>query len=106
MGVFRLQSVKNPIYYIPYSLIHSMKYFLGLLGVGLGILLVVKTEWLIQNFGTSTWAETHMGTSGGTRLMYKLIGIIIIFLSFMAMTGLLGGFILAIFGGIFGAGLQ
>lgn len=80
-----------------------MKYFLGLLGIGLGVLLVIKTEWFIQTFGTSVWAEQHMGTNGGTRLLYKLIGIAAIFISLMAMTGLLGPFLLSSLGGLFGA---
>lgn len=79
-----------------------MSLFLGLLGVLLGILLVIKTEWIVESFGTSSWAEEHLGTSGGTRLMWKLIGIAIIFISFMGMTGLLGGAVLAIFGPLFG----
>ncbi len=79
-----------------------MKYFLGLLGIGLGIILVVKTEWFIQNFGTNSWAEQHLGTSGGTRLMYKLIGVLFIFIAMMSITGLLGPFVLNTAGRLFG----
>ena len=79
-----------------------MKYILGILGVVLGTLLVIKTEWIIENFGTSSWAEEKMGTSGGTRLLYKLIGIAIIFVAMLGMTGLLGGVILSVFGRLFG----
>ena len=64
--------------------------------------MVIKTEWFIQNFGTSSWAEQHLGSSGGTRLMYKLIGIIIIILSMMGMTGMLGEVIINVFGRLFG----
>ncbi len=79
-----------------------MKYILALLAIALGFFLVAKTEWFVQNFGTSEWAESKLGTSGGTRLMYKGIGVIIIFLALMGLTGQLGGFVLAIFGGLFG----
>ncbi len=79
-----------------------MKYFIGLLGIALGCLLIIKTEGFIESFGTSAWAEEHMGSNGGTRLLYKLIGLGIIFLSFMGMFGLLGGFILGTFGRLFG----
>lgn len=79
-----------------------MKYILALLAVALGALLVIKTEWFIENFGTSDWAESKFGLSGGTRTMYKVIGVIIIFLALMGLTGQLGGFVLAIFGGLFG----
>lgn len=78
-----------------------MKYFFGLLGIALGVVLIIKTEWFIQNFGTNAWAEQHLGTSGGTRLMYKLIGLVIIFIAMMGMTGLLGGFIMATIGKLF-----
>ena len=79
-----------------------MKYLLGILGIALGTILVIKSEWFLQNFGASTWAEEHLGTSGGSRLMYKLIGLVFIFISIMAVTGMLGGFVLAIVGPLFG----
>ena len=78
-----------------------MKYVLGLLVIVVGALLVIKTEWFIENFGQSSWAEDKLG-GGGSRLMYKLIGIAAILLSLMAMTGMLGEVIIGIFGGIFG----
>jgi len=78
-----------------------MRYVLGFLGVAFGILIVIKTEWIIQNFGTSEWAEAHMGLSGGTRLLYKLIGMVIIFISMLAVTGMLGGFVMGTIGKLF-----
>lgn len=79
-----------------------MKYFIALLAIVIGAFLVIKTEWFIENFGASSWAEEHMGTSGGTRLLYKLIGLGMILISFLGITGLLGGIILSIFGPLFG----
>jgi hypothetical protein len=79
-----------------------MKYFIGILGIIVGAVLVIKTEWFVQNFGTIEWAEAHLGYSGGTRLMYKLIGLAFILLSLMGMTGLLGAIILKLFGPLFG----
>ncbi len=66
-----------------------------------GILLVLKTEWFVQNFGSNAWAEEHLGTSGGTRLMYKLIGIAFIFFGFLAITNLHQSFLLGTIGKIF-----
>lgn len=66
-----------------------------------GLLLILKTEWFIQNFGTSAWAEEHLGYNGGTRLMYKVIGLILIFFGFMAITNLLNDFLLGTVGKIF-----
>ncbi len=79
----------------------TMKYFIGLLAIALGIVLVIKTEWFLENFGVNTWAEEHLGTSGGSRLMYKLIGLAIIFIAMMGLTGLLGGFIMGTVGRLF-----
>lgn len=53
-----------------------------------GFLLVWKTEWLVQNFGHIDWAEQHLGSDGGTRLFWKLIGILIILIGFGTLTGI------------------
>lgn len=76
-----------------------MKYFLGIILIGLGFLITWKADWIMNNFGRIPWAEEHLGMEGGTRLMWKLIGILIILGSFMYMTGMLGGIFRAIFGG-------
>lgn len=82
-----------------------MNFFWGFLGIVAGLLLIAKTEWFVQNFGANAWAEEHLGTSGGTRLMYKIVGLVFIFISMMAMTGLLGGFIMGTFGKLFTFGI-
>lgn len=79
-----------------------MKYLLGFLGIVLGAAMVIKTEWLVENFGTNDWAEQHLGSSGGSRLMYKLIGIAIIIIALLGVTGSLGSIILGVFGRLFG----
>lgn len=78
-----------------------MKYVFGILIIVLGTLLVIKTEWFVNNFGRSEWAEQHMG-SGGSHLFYKLVGIVFILGSLMAMTGLLGEILIGTFGKLFG----
>lgn len=75
--------------------------FLGLLGIGIGFLITWKSEWIIQNFGSNDWAERTFGASGGSRLFYKLIGVAIIFLGVLHLTGLLGGFFSATLGWLF-----
>ena len=74
---------------------------LWLIGGGVGFLIIWKSEWLYQNFGTVAWAEEHLGTEGGSRLFYKLFGLMMIFVSFLGVSGFLGGLILGIFGGLF-----
>lgn len=77
-----------------------MQYFIGALFVGLGILLVLKTEWFLENFGPITWAEENLGTSGGSRLAYKLLGILVIFIGFLLITNLFDGFLMGTIGKI------
>ncbi|MFC1613604.1 hypothetical protein ACFL23_04735 [Patescibacteria group bacterium] len=71
-----------------------MSFFVGLTLITIGVILVIKSEWFYQNFGSIQWAEQHLGTSGGSRIMYKLIGLICIFLGIMGITGLLNVFLL------------
>lgn len=82
-----------------------MLYIIGVLAIALGTVLIIYTEWFVDNFGRSSWAESHLGSEGGTRLLYKLIGLAFILLAFMTMTGITQGIILGIFGNLF-LGLQ
>lgn len=77
-----------------------MKIIIGLLMVVAGFFLIWKTEAIYQFTGANAWAEKHLGTEGGTRILYKLIGLVVIFLGFLTMTGLIGGFIVWLFGPI------
>ena len=65
--------------------------------VVVGALLVMKSNWIVQNFGYSEFAESKIKMYGGTRLMWKLIGIITIFMGFLVITDLYGDVILFIF---------
>ena len=77
---------------------------IGLFIVVAGAAIVIKAEWFYQTFGTIPSAEKYLGTEGGSRLGYKLIGILTCVIGFMVMTNMLGGFLWSIFGGLF-AGL-
>lgn len=78
-----------------------MKYVLALIVVAVGALMVIKTAWFLENFGTSDWAEAKLG-GGGSRLMYKLMGLGAIILAILGVTGALGEIILSVFGSLFG----
>lgn len=73
----------------------------GLLLCGLGFLVVWKTDWIVSNFGMSDWAESKLGSSGGTRIMYKFIGIFVMFFGMLVMTGLSSGFLMGTVGKLF-----
>jgi hypothetical protein len=64
------------------------KIIFGIIIAGIGFILVWKSEWLLNNFGRIPFAEKHLAHSGGTRLMYKIIGIIVIIIGLMYATDL------------------
>ena len=79
-----------------------MKYIIFLILIGFGFLIVWKNEKFMEFFGRVAWAEKHFGFSGGSRLFYKMFGIVIIILSAMMLTGWLQKIILAIFAPMIG----
>lgn len=81
-----------------------MQFIIGIFAVLAGVGMILKTQWLIENFGTNSWAEEHLGTSGGSRLLYKFIGLVAIFIGFLLVTGLFGGFLMGTIGRIFPRG--
>lgn len=78
-----------------------MYFFFGILAVVAGAVLIIKAEWFYENFGTIAWAEEHLGGSGGSRLMYKLVGLTMIFFGFLIVTGQFTDFLGATVGKIF-----
>ena len=78
-----------------------MYYFIGTICVLAGIGLILKTEWVVQNFGVNAWAEEHLGVNGGSRLLYKFIGLIVIFVGFLLITNLWESFLMATVAKIF-----
>lgn len=78
-----------------------MKYFLTLLAIAGGTMMIIKSSWFVQSFGRSEWGERYLG-SGGTYTLYKLVGLAIIIIAVLAVTGALGEIVIAIFGRMFG----
>jgi hypothetical protein len=77
-----------------------MKFVIGLLLIAAGVATVMYTEWIVTNIGTNDWAEAKFGTFGGSRMLYKLMGLGAIFIGFVIMFGMSQGFLKAIFGRI------
>jgi len=77
---------------------------LGVIFVLVGIALVIKNEWFIQNFGRIEWAERKL--AGGTRAFLKILGPIIIFVGFMMIFNLFGGFVEWVFSPLIRRGQQ
>ena len=74
-----------------------MKWLIGFILVGVGALLVVKTEWITDFTGPIDWAEQHLGSEGGTRIFIKLLGVLLILGAFLGVTGILGGWVIGFF---------
>ena len=75
-------------------------FILGIIVAAVGFFLVWKTEWLMNNFGRINFAEQHLGSAGGSRLLYKIIGSIITFVGLMIAFDLSDN-VLAWFAGLF-----
>ena len=78
-----------------------MRFILGIIGIAIGFILVWKADWIVNNFGRVNWAEQHLGVEGGTRLLWKLIGLFIITIALLYMFGFIEGVIGAIFSPLF-----
>lgn len=64
-----------------------MSIIVGILALALGGVLVINTEWFLNNFGRIAWFEEKLGTEGGSRFGYKLLGLICLLLGLIAITG-------------------
>ena len=70
---------------------------IGIVLVIIGFVIVWKTRKFIEAFGPIAWADAKLG-GGGTSLMYKTIGILLIFIGFMYATDLWTAFLNATLG--------
>lgn len=70
-------------------------FIIGLLLIAAGLWLVIKTEGVYAMFGSIPWADEHLGFEGGSRLAYKLIGVLFCFFGILALTGQFRGFFLS-----------
>lgn len=77
-----------------------MTIFLGIIVIILSTLLIWKSAYVGQ-YVPIRWAEEHMNGAGqaGSVTFYRLVGVLLILGSFLAMTGLLQRIILGVFGG-------
>ena len=70
-----------------------MNILVGFIILAIGALIVIKSEAMLNAFGRIEFFERHLGTEGGSRLGYKLLGIIAIFIGMLVMTNMIGGFL-------------
>ncbi len=76
----------------------------GLVAAAIGALAVIYTEWIIHNVGYSEWAEAKMSMWGGSRMLYKIIGVLAVLGGLLYAFDLLDKFIFGIGKAFFGSG--
>ncbi|MCX6792543.1 MAG: hypothetical protein NTY12_00800 [Candidatus Falkowbacteria bacterium] len=69
-----------------------MSFIIGLIMTVAGALITIKSEAVFGFFGRIEFFEEKLASSGGSRLGYKLFGLLLFFLGVLTMTGLITGF--------------
>jgi hypothetical protein len=69
-----------------------MRVILGLIIAGIGVMAAIKSEAIYSFFGPVAFFEKYLGTEGGSRLGYKLAGILIFFIGVMIATNVFSEF--------------
>ena len=77
-----------------------MRYFIGIVGMALGLLLVVYRERIKQQVGSVSFAERWFGP-GGTYTFLLLSGLLLSVGSILYMTGTLQSLVTSILGPLF-----
>jgi len=71
-----------------------MNIILGIIGMIIGASITIYSEKLLNAFGSIAFFDKYLGTEGGSRLGYKLIGLLVFFLAMLTATGLIQGFLM------------
>ena len=77
-----------------------MHFIIGLIGMVVGALIVIYSEKILNAFGVIPFFEKYLGTEGGSRLGYKLIGIFVFFIFMLIFLNMHQNFIMWILGPI------
>ncbi len=83
-----------------------MRIVLGLIILVAGAGMVMKTEFLVNNFGRIPFFDKYLGSEGGTRLGYKIIGLLTAFIGILMVTNLYNDFMMWILSPLINAGPQ
>ncbi len=76
-----------------------LQILIGVVIAGVGVFFVIKTATVLDMFGGVDWAERHLG---GSRLFYKLLGIVFILLGLIVATNMWDALLNATLGSFFG----
>jgi hypothetical protein len=81
-----------------------LHFLIGLALMAVGIMITLKSEAMLNAWGRIQWCEDHLGIEGGSRLGYKLIGLLVFFIGLLLATGLYSGFMQGLLSPIINAG--
>jgi hypothetical protein len=81
-----------------------MNIIIGLVMAVIGALITIKSEAMMNMFGRVGFFEKYLGTEGGSRLGYKLLGILIFLIGVMLATNVFGDFMLWLLSPLINAG--
>ena len=70
-----------------------MHIIIGLIITIVGGIITIKSEKFLNAFGRIAFFENKFGPEGGSRLGYKLIGFLFIFIGVLIITNMIGGFL-------------
>lgn len=79
-----------------------MKIIIGIILIVIGALIIVYSNKMLEIFGRIPFFEKHLGTEGGSRLGYQVIGFLSVIVGLLVMTGSFEGIILSIFSPVTG----
>lgn len=75
-----------------------INFLIGCAFIGIGFYgFILKTDGIQSFFGRIPFFDKYLGTEGGTKLGYKIIGCLIIFIGFLVAFGLIDKFMLWMF---------
>lgn len=78
-----------------------LQILIGVVIAAIGVFFVIKTPVILDFFGGVEWAERHLG---GSRLFYKLLGIVFILLGLIVATDMWNSLLNSTLGSIFPSG--
>jgi len=65
----------------------------GIVIIVLGFYMTIKSNGMLSMFGRIAFFEKYLGTEGGSRLGYTLLGIAVTIIGMMVFTNLFGNFL-------------
>jgi len=84
----------------------SMHIITGLIFVIIGALITIYSEKFYETFGSVPFAEKYLSTEGGSRLFYKLLGILVTIIGFLVVTNMWNNILYSILSPLFGGQLK